>query len=203
MRLTRLRKILWTCAGVGLAAWIGAIVVIDYRGHDAGEAASVGRPAIEPEFRLLSSERETVTEAAWPGKWLLVFFGFTNCPDICPTTLSDIAVVMDELGPAQDRVQPLFITVDPERDRAEDLARYVEAFHAGIVGLTGDASAIDAAATSFRAYYEKLEQEGAPDGYAMGHTTALYLINPEGAFVRTFSYGTPVEDIVRDLEARL
>lgn len=203
MRLTALQKILWACAGVGITAWLGVIVAIDYRDHDTPKPLADDRSEFRPEFQLVSSTGQPVTEAAWPGKWLFVFFGFTNCPDICPTTLSDVAAVMDELGSAQDRIQPLFITIDPERDRAEELARYVEAFDAGIIGLTGDAAAIDAAAKSFHVYYEKLKQEGVPDGYTMGHTTALYLLNPEGEFVRTFSYGTPVEEIVRDLKARL
>jgi len=203
MRLTLLQKILWACAGVGLVAWLGLIVAIDYQGHDTAKPAADEKSELRPEFRLVSNTGQAVTEAAWPGKWLLVFFGFTNCPDICPTTLSDVAAVMDALGSAHDGIQPLFITIDPERDRVENVARYVAAFHPGIVGLTGDASAIAAAATSFHVYFEKIQQEGAPDGYTMGHTTALYLVNPAGEFIRTYSYGTPVEDIVRDLKERL
>lgn len=203
MRLTPLQKILWACAGIGLVVWLGLIISIDHQGHDTGTLAADESSVFAPTFKLVSDTRQTVTEAAWPGKWLLVFFGFTNCPDICPTTLSDIAAVMDGLGSESDSIQPLFITVDPERDQVENIGRYVEAFHPSIVGLTGDLSAIATAAKSFHVYFEKVQQEDVPDGYTMGHTTAIYLVNPEGEFVRTYTYGMPAEDIVLDLKVRL
>jgi protein SCO1/2 len=135
------------------------------------------------------------------GFWF--FFGFTNCPDICPTTLGELAQLMDLLGPDAQKTQPLFISIDPERDRVETMAEYVSAFHPSIVGLTGTETEVTATAKSFKAFFEKLPQETAPDGYTMGHTSAVYLISPEGVFVRTYSYGTSPEKIAADVQQRL
>jgi protein SCO1/2 len=140
---------------------------------------------------------------SYQGKWLLVFFGFTNCPDICPTTLAELARVMERLGPDAGLVKPLFVSIDPERDRVETMAEYVSVFHPTIVGLTGTEAQIAEAARSFKAYYEKQPQESAPNGYTMGHTSAVYLISPEGVFVRTYGYGTPPGEITKDLQNRL
>jgi protein SCO1/2 len=100
-------------------------------------------------------------------------------------------------------VKPLFVSIDPERDRVETMAEYVSVFHPTIVGLTGTEAQIAEAARSFKAYYEKQPQESAPNGYTMGHTSAVYLISPEGVFVRTYGYGTPPGEITKDLQNRL
>lgn len=157
----------------------------------------------QPSFNLIDHRGETVSEKTYRGKWLLTFLGFTNCPDVCPTTLSDIAIVMDQLGADALDVAPLFITIDPERDRVEDVAEYVSAFHPSITGLTGSETQIEAAAKSFKAFFEKVPEETMRDGYTMAHTSSLYLISPGGDFVRTYSFGSSPDDIARDLEARL
>lgn len=130
-------------------------------------------------------------------------FGFTNCPDVCPTTLSEVAAVMDGLGSDADRVQPLFISVDPERDRRLSLAEFTGAFHPSIIGLAGTEAETRAAADSFKIFYERDTDASAPDGYTMSHSPALYLVGPEGDWLRLFDYGTPAIDILADLQSRL
>jgi protein SCO1/2 len=163
------------------------------------DASATFRPA----FSLTDHRGYAVTERSYDGKWLLVFFGFTNCPDICPTTLAELAHVMEQLGEDAGAVKPLFISIDPERDKIGPMADYVSAFHPDIVGLTGTVSQVAEAVESFRAYYEKQPQESAPNGYTMAHSSALYLISPEGAFVRAYGYGTSPEKITEDLKKRL
>ncbi|KZD12401.1 electron transport protein SCO1/SenC [Oceanibaculum pacificum] len=159
--------------------------------------------AIRPDYTLTAHTGETVTERNYLGKWQLVFFGFTHCPDICPTTLAEVATVMDGLGEAARNVQPLFISIDPERDRPAAMAEYVAAFHPALIGLTGEPEAVAEAAQSFYAYYEMQPQSDAPDGYTMSHSSALYLLDPNGRFVHLFSYGTPAAEIVEDLKEKL
>lgn len=197
MRLTSLQKTLWTAVAVALAGY-GALV---WRtgAPDSGTVVTIEQ-SFRPEFRLTDATGRAVTNSDFAGRFQLVFFGFTNCPDICPTTLSEVADVMDALGPDAARVQPLFISVDPERDAGAGLADYTAAFHPAIVGLTGSADATRATAASFKIVYQK-EPQG--DTYSMGHSAALYLIGPDGEWLRQFDYGTPAADITADLKSRL
>jgi protein SCO1/2 len=115
--------------------------------------------------------------ADFRGKAVVVFFGFTHCPDVCPTTLADMAGVMKKLGPDADRVQMVFITVDPERDTPQDLARYVQAFDPRFVALRGDPAQTQAAAKDFKIFYEK-RKEG--DSYTVDHSAQSYVFDPQG-----------------------
>ena len=119
---------------------------------------SIGGP-----FTLTNHKGETVTDASFRGRYMLVFFGYGYCPDICPTELANMAAAMDYLGPAADTVQPVFISVDPARDTPEYLAQYVAHFHPKLVGLTGTASEIQKIAKAYRVFYAKMPSED-PDG---------------------------------------
>lgn len=206
-----IRRSLWALLGIGVATWLGAILWVDYATHERPmaerRAESEGEAAIDAVFSLTDHRGREVTEADFAGQWLLVFFGFTNCPDICPTTLATIAQAMDaleaEVGAKAERVTPLFISVDPERDSPEALAEYVAAFHPSIVGLTGSPEALEEAAANFKGHFQKVEEAGAPDGYTMAHSAYVYLISPEGEFVRLFSYGATPDEFAEDLESRL
>ena len=160
-------------ATVGWRAWNEA------NPPTADEAA---KAAIESEFTLVDHRGRPVTYEDFLGRWQLFFFGFTHCPDICPTTLGTVAATLDQLGPAADRVAPLFITVDPERDTPEVLAEYVAAFHPRLIGLTGTPEQVRSAVRAFRIYFAKMEMADAPDGYLMGHSGYIYLMMPEGEF---------------------
>ena len=143
------------------------------------------------------------TQEDYAGRWMLVFFGFANCPDVCPTTLAEVAAVMDELGADAPQVQPLFVTIDPERDTPSVLADFVPRFEAGIVGLTGTPDQIDQTADSFHIFYEKVEEAAAPGGYTMGHSSQLFLFDPKGGYVKAWSHGTSAEEILDDLRGRV
>ncbi|QFT99714.1 SCO1/SenC family protein (plasmid) [Roseovarius sp. THAF8] len=143
------------------------------------------------------------TEEDFEGQWMLVFFGFTNCPDICPTTLSEVAAVMEGLGDDASKVQPIFITIDPQRDNPTALAQYVPKFDAGIIGLTGTPEQIDETSETFPIFYERIEEAAAPDGYTMGHTSHLFLFDTQAGFAKSWPYGTPAQDILADLRERL
>lgn len=134
---------------------------------------------------------------------MLVFFGFANCPDVCPTTLAEVAVVVDTLGDDADKVQPLFVSIYPERDTPVALANYVPMFDADIIGLTGTPDQIERTARNFPIFYEKIEEAAAPDGYTMAHTSHLLLFGPDADFVTTWAYGTPAEAILADLRELL
>ena len=196
MVLNRLRGWLWVAVAMALVG-SGLLVL---RGREAAVPAAA---AFRPDFALADAAGRMRTAEEFRGRYLLVFFGFTNCPDICPTTLGEVAQVMDGLGAEAAQVQPIFISIDPERDRRLGLTAYASAFHPAILPLAGDAAATRAAAASFRIHYAREDDPAAQDGYAMSHSTSLYLIGPEGDWLRQFEYGTPASRILSDLEERL
>lgn len=167
-------------------------------------AKQVGQTMIKSAFQLTDHQERRVTAKDFHGKWQLVFFGFTYCPDICPTTLSTVSQAMDILSGDADKVTPLFITVDPERDTPKVLAEYVKTFHPRLIGLTGTSEQIKSAAQAFRIYYAKAPQKDAPDGYLMGHSGFIYLMTPDGRYEAVFSHerDTP-ETIAAAIRKRL
>lgn len=146
------------------------------------------------DFALTDQTGRPVTEASYRGKAMLIFFGFTHCPDVCPTELSTLATAMDQLGPDAARVQPLFITVDPERDTPEKLADYVGLFHPALAGLTGTPAQIAQVAKAYRVYYAKVTPPGASD-YLMDHSAFVYLLGPDGALRGMFRPGATPEEL--------
>ncbi len=196
MRLRTLRIFLWLAVAL---AGLGAFFLYQ---RQAVTVTQIDQ-AFRPEFTLADAQGQARSSADFRGKYQLIFFGFTNCPDVCPTTLSEVAQVMDDLGSDAEKVQPLFISIDPERDRKLGLAEFTSAFHPSILGLAGDAAATKAAADSFRIFFEREDDAAAPDGYTMSHSPALYLVGPEGDWIRQYTYGTPANEILDDLKARL
>jgi cytochrome oxidase Cu insertion factor (SCO1/SenC/PrrC family) len=150
--------------------------------------APVDAPAIGGPFTLTAHTGERVTDANFRGRILLVYFGFTYCPDVCPTTLTTMADAVKLLGADAERVQPLFITVDPKRDTPEQLALYVPFFDEHMVGLTGSDADIAAVAKAYRVYYAQVPSaSGAADDYVMDHTSIIYLIGTDGRYVSHFN----------------
>ncbi len=145
----------------------------------AATPATVGGP-----FSLTAPNGTIVTDKSFRGKWMLVFFGYTFCPDTCPTTLSQIAVALDVLGPEAKRVQPIFITVDPERDTPAVLGRYTEAIDPRIIGLSGSPEQIAAVSQAYGAYSEMHRTGAGADDYVIDHSTYIYVMDPHGKFVR-------------------
>ena len=147
-------------------------------------------------FTLVDENGQTVTDASYRGKWLLIFFGFTQCPDVCPTALNDIALTLDQLGPLAGSVQPLFVTVDPERDTPQIVKDYTDAFHPNIVGLTGTPAQVAETAKAYRIYYKKVVQG---DTYTMDHSGITYVMAPDGKFAAHFSPRTPIDAMAAKL----
>ncbi|RWP48859.1 MAG: SCO family protein [Mesorhizobium sp.] len=151
-------------------------------------------------FTLTAPDGTTVTDETYRGKWLLVFFGYTSCPDICPTTLSSIAAAIEELGPDAAKLQPLFITVDPERDTPEVMGSFTAAFDPRIVGLTGSPQQIAAVSKAYGAYGVARQGEAGGDDYLMDHGTPIYIMNPQGQFVEGLDSDTPSSGIAATLD---
>jgi protein SCO1/2 len=146
----------------------------DWPWMPAGSAqAAFGGP-----FALADANGRPVTDRTFRGKWLMVFFGYTHCPDVCPTTLSDIAQALDQLGPVASQIQALFVTVDPERDDRATLRDYTAAFGTRILGLTGTAAQIATMAKAYHVYYAK-HPEGT--GYSMDHSAIVFVMRPDGS----------------------
>lgn len=198
-RLKIIRIILWGFVALCLAGLAG-LYVTDRSG---GTLSQADQAPLRPDFALTGGDGQTVTAADFHGKWMLVFFGFTHCPDICPLGLANIAQVMDQLGPDAAHVAPVFISIDPDRDTPADAADFAAQFDAGITGLSGTPEQIADAASNFGVYYEKIEDDSAPDGYTMGHSAAIFLVDPDGNLARTFDYNAPAATMADDLKQRI
>ena len=155
----------------------------------AGAWAQEQRFALDGPLVLTDADREAVTSDDFPGKWLLIYFGYSHCADQCPTALSAIVEALDEIGPAADKIQPLFVTVDPERDRGPALREFTAAFDKRIIGLTGSPEQIAAAARALGVKYEKV-LEGS-DNYVIDHSTTLSVIGPDRRAAMTFAMAEP------------
>jgi protein SCO1/2 len=150
-------------------------------------------------FALMSVDGAAVSEQSYRGKWLAIYFGYTFCPDICPTTMMDLAAALKVLGQRSDTVQGIFVTVDPQRDKPEILREYLKSFDPRFVGLTGTPTQISAAAKSFHVFYER---NYADDGnYSYDHSTFIYLVDPNGKLARTITDEGGSKGIADDLLA--
>jgi protein SCO1/2 len=163
-----------------------------FKGADV-TGASFGR-----DFALTGHDGKPRTLADFRGKAVVVFFGFTQCPDVCPTALSTLAEAMRRLGPDAARVQGLFVTIDPERDTADLLSRYVPAFHPSFLGLYGDAEATARVAKEFKVIYQKVPGQ-TPDTYTMDHSAGMFVFDPQGRLRVFESHGLGAEALAHDL----
>lgn len=158
------------------------------------EPVTIGGP-----FRLRTPDGATVTEETYRGKWLLVYFGYTFCPNSCPTALMDISLVLAQLGGEANALQPLFITVDPQRDRPEVLQQYTRSFDPRIIGLSGDPQQIADAAQAYGAYYTLHKTGPRTEDYLIDHSSYIYLMDPDGRFVHAFDADTPPDHIAQQV----
>jgi protein SCO1/2 len=182
----------------GLALCFGAVLVVSGRlsAPVAQQVAAVGGP-----FRLIDQNGQPVSDQDLKGHPFLVFFGFTHCPDVCPTTLFEVSEILRALGPDAARTRALFITVDPERDTPAVMKDYLSSFDSHLLGLTGDSAAVAAVAKAYRVYYRKVPLDDG--GYTMDHTAIVYLMDKSGRFVGPFSLKRPTEAAVADLRRYL
>jgi protein SCO1/2 len=174
-------------AGAGAFLWLG--------GSGGNNPISIGGP-----FTLEDGAGKPVTDRDFRGKYMLVYFGYTFCPDVCPTTLNAVADAMDKLGIASSHIQPLFITVDPKRDTPAVVKQYAAAFGPAILGLTGTPEQIAQAAKEYRVYYAEHRTGPGPNDYAMDHSSVLYLIGPDGAFIAPVRADQSGDEIAANLK---
>jgi protein SCO1 len=198
-RLPRL-LVVFTAFLAGLGVCLGAILYLSPRGPGAGPigipTAAIGGP-----FRLVDQNGAAFSDQDLKGKTFLVFFGFTHCPDVCPSTLFETSEIMRKLGSDADRTAVLFITVDPERDTPESMKDYLASFDPHIRGLTGDPAAVAAVAKAYRVYFKKVPLEGGD--YTMDHTAIVYLMDKDGRFLSPFNMKRTADVAAADLRKYL
>ncbi|MFK8252574.1 SCO family protein [Ancylobacter terrae] len=186
-----------------LAAFLaGALVIVVSVMAMLPKAPQVATPsAVGGPFQLVDQDGRNVTQAEFAGQPFLVFFGFTHCPDICPTTLFEASQALEALGPDARKLAVLFISVDPERDTPEVMKSYVGSFHPSIRGLTGTPEQVAAAVKAYRAYAKKVP--GQDGEYTMDHTALVYLMGKDGAFIAPFNLKRPPAEAAADLKRYL
>jgi protein SCO1 len=178
-----------------------AFLAVELHDNGKGAAGTLLGSAIGGSFTLVDQNGKTVTNTALEGKWLLVYFGYTHCPDACPTTLNNIALALHDLGKKSDEVRPVFITIDPERDTPLVMKDYVTAFDAPILALTGTAAEVAQAAKNYRVYYAKHPEAGGD--YSMDHSSVIYVMDPKGRFTASFTGEDPPAQIAERLKKLL
>jgi protein SCO1/2 len=195
-RVSRL-LVLFTAFFAGLVLCLGVILFVG-RGSGSGtlQAAAIGGP-----FQLTDQDGQPFSDHDLKGKPFLVFFGFTHCPDVCPTTLFEISEIMRSMDRDADRTAALFVSVDPERDTPEAMRDYLASFDPHVHGLTGDAAALAAIAKAYRVYYKKVPLEGGD--YTMDHTAIVYLMDKDGRFISPFNMKRTAEVAAEDLRKHL
>jgi protein SCO1/2 len=183
-----------------------AIAHAGHNGHhdlnkpaEEAEEPDSARPS--PRYLLQDTRGRAVMPEDFKDRFQLITFGFTGCPDVCPTTLLEMQQVMAALGDRAKQVQPIFITVDPERDTGQVLEAYTSNFDARIIALTGKLELVRWAANNFKVQFEKVREPGAaPNIYTMDHTAGMFLLGPDGQRVAKFAYGTSVTNMVADIQ---
>lgn len=168
----------------------------------AGPVVS-GKAQVGGPFSLLDTTGKRVTDKDFRGRFMLVYFGFTYCPDVCPTGLQVISAVLDQLGGKADRIAPIFISLDPERDTPQQMAEYVKSFGPRIIGLTGTPEEVAEVARAYRVYFKKVKDEKSTAGYSVDHTSIMYVMDTKGEFVTHFTHATAVDAILARLQKLL
>lgn len=160
---------------------------------------SVGQALVGGPFSLVDQTGKRVTERDYSGRYMLVLFGFTYCPDVCPSSLQVVSAALDQPGVKADRIVPIFISVDHERDTPGQLGKYVQSFHKGLVGLTGTADEIAAAAKAYRVYYKKVDDPKSTAGFTYDHSALIYLMGLDGKYITHFSHAAGPDAIAARL----
>ena len=203
--MARLRLTLFILAGFALGG-VAALALFPAAREKllpAVNVRSVGQAMIGGPFTLTDHTGKRVTDRDFRGRTMLVFFGFTFCPDVCPSGLQVMAAAIDKLGPKAESVTPIFITIDPERDTPAQLAAYVKSFHPRLVGLTGTPAEIEAAIKAYRVYAKKVPDPKSTAGYTMDHSTFIYVMGPDGAYRTHFTHATSVDAMAERLAKAL
>jgi cytochrome oxidase Cu insertion factor (SCO1/SenC/PrrC family) len=164
---------------------------------------TTGKASIGGPFELTDHNGNTVTEKSFAGKYTLVYFGYTYCPDVCPTGLTEMSNTLDMLGADAEKIVPIFISVDPARDTPDQLREYASYFHPRLIGMTGTPEQVASVAKAYRVYFAKVESKDAdadPDDYSVDHSAVTYLMDPNGEFTQHFSHGTDAETMAKRIK---
>lgn len=196
----RFRLIAVALAGCLVLA-AGLLLFVGLRDNPRGIAGTVLSSTIGGPFRLTDQNGRPFTDSDLKGKWHLVFFGYTHCPDVCPTTLNNLALALDRLGTERDRVGIVMITVDPERDTQETLKSYIASFDAPVTALTGTPEQVAGAEKAYRVYSAKRPTQGGD--YDMDHSAIIYVMDPQGRFTATFTPDTGADAVAERLHKLL
>jgi len=194
--------------GLAIAAVAGVLVfagfgIVSWLEGGKQDGAGIGEVSIGGSFSLVDQNGRTVSDKDYRGKLQLVYFGFTSCPDICPTALQTVAIALDELGAAASEVAPILITVDPERDTPAAMKEYVQAFHERLIGLTGTPEQIAAVAKAYRVYFQKVKLANSSLDYSVDHSGFLYLMNRDGKYLAHFRHNATPEEIAKRVKSAL
>src|SRR5262245_751060 len=181
----------------------GAALLALRHGEQNPPVQTSGTALIGGPFTLVDQNGKTVTDQDFRGRNMLVFFGFTHCPDVCPAELQVMSASLDSLGPKADDVVPIFITLDPERDTQSAVGAYVKNFGPRFVGLTGSPEQIATAAKAYRVAYSKFQEDKASSDYSIDHSALVYLMGKDGQYITHFSYGTPASEMTETLRRYL
>ena len=202
--MQKLRLALVVLAGFLLGGLLAVLLIPQARERLLpANVRSVGQALVGGPFALTDHTGKRVTDQDFHGKFLLVFFGFTNCPDVCPTALQVMAAALDKLGPAAERITPVFISIDPEHDTPAVLAQYVASFSPRLVGLTGSQAEVDAVAKAYRVYVKKVPDPKSTAGYTMDHSSIIYVMGPDGAYRTHFTHAVNPDTMADRLSALL
>ncbi len=174
-------------ASIGLLFWLAG-----------NRKADTDQPVIGGAFELVDQNGKPFTEKDLKGKYSLIYFGYTYCPDVCPTELQTMTQALEMLGPMASRIRPVMISVDPERDTPEVLKEYLSNFYPGFVGLTGTPEQVRKAGQAYRVFYRKTDEKSASE-YLMDHSSIVYLMDPEGRYLKHFAYGTSPEKMAEGI----
>jgi protein SCO1/2 len=188
--------LLLVAAGLGAFLWFEGDRV-----PRMGQTLVSGQIAVGGPYALTDQDGKPRASSDFAGKYQLIYFGYTFCPDVCPTTLALMGAALDRLGPTQDRIVPVFITIDPERDTPEVLKKYVAAFGPRFVGLTGTPDEIAKVEKEYRVYAKKGPVENGT--YAMDHSSVIYLMGPDGKLASFYDEATTPEDLAQKIKAKL
>ena len=184
-----------------LPAAFAAVVTAATLSCGVAAADELPKPSMTGHFSLETVDGKTMTDADFRGKWMLVYFGYTYCPDVCPTVLNEIVLALNELGPLASKVQPIFITIDPVRDKPPVLKKYLESFDPRILGLRGDGDETEAAAKSFHVYYRARTLGNGE--YSYDHSGYVYLIDDKGKFVELLTADLPGHKLAAELRKEI
>ena len=181
---------------VFLIVMLGGGPALAQSSHSLDLLNEANNPTIIPRYLLQDPNGRSITNEDFRGRFQLISFGYTYCPDVCPTTLVEMAEILKQLGDDAARLQPIFISIDPERDTGKILKTYTEFFDPRILGLTASPALVRRVADNFKIRYAKVREPGSdPDRYAVDHSAGMILLGPDGAFVKKFAFAMPVAEI--------